>query len=59
MLSDPQVGRDVFFVGITLKRQEGDWLAITLYKKDSFLYHISFSYKVPQMAPFITNAAFY
>ena len=37
MLSDPQVGRDEFFLGIMLKRQEVDWLAIILYK-DSFLY---------------------
>ena len=36
MLSDRRVGRDVFFLGIMLKRSEGDLLAITLYKKDSF-----------------------
>ena len=39
ILSDPRVGRGVFFLGIMLKTLEGDWLAITLYKKDSFLYH--------------------
>ena len=39
MLSDPRVGRDAYFLGIALKRKEGDWLTTTLYKKDSFLYH--------------------
>ena len=39
MLSDPRNGRDVICMGIMLKRYKGDWLAITLYKKDSFLYN--------------------